>query len=241
MLVVGGCGGIGRALVAASLRANLCTAIMDLPASIEEHPPPPSTLAIPIDAKDEAAVKGAFAALARKWPAFDSLVNLAGFTNEPTPVEKLSLDEYEDIVAGSLRSTFLCAREAIPVLRAGGGGAIVNMASGLATNVRPGVGAYASAKAGIIALTKAIARENAPCIRANCVAPGAVDTEFLRGGTGRPARDMAVDRDALVRMIPMGRLGDPEDVVGPILFLAGSGSRYMTGTVLYINGGQLVP
>jgi 3-oxoacyl-[acyl-carrier protein] reductase len=214
---------------------------MDLPVSIEEHRPAPGTLALPIDAKDESAVKSAFGELAKRWPSFDVLVNLAGFTNELTPVEKLSLEEYEDIVAGSLRSTFLCARESIPMIRAGGGGAIVHTASGLATNVRPGFGPYSSAKAGVIALTKAIARENGPYIRANCVAPGAVDTQFLRGGTGRQTRDLHVDLDNYVKMIPLARLGHPDDVVGPILFLAGSAARYMTGTVLYINGGQLIP
>jgi 3-oxoacyl-[acyl-carrier protein] reductase len=241
MLVVGGCGGIGRALVAAALRADLRVAVMDLPAVIEQHRPPSTVLTLAADVTDEEAVRSAFGALERSWPAFDTLVNLAGLAGAPTPVEEHSPAEFERIVAGSLRGTFLVARAALPFLRAGGGGTIVHTASGLATNVRPGFGPYASAKAGVVALTKAVAREAAPAIRANCVAPGAVDTAFLRGGTGRPALPEHLDRDAYVRMTPLGRLGHPDDVVGPILFLAGPASRYMTGTVLYINGGQLVP
>lgn len=241
MLVVGGCGGIGRALVSAALKADLRVAVMDLPASLEKHAPPKGVITIPVDATSEESVGTAFKSLGRRWSSLDAHVNLAGYMNTLTPVEKYSLAEFEDILAGSLRSSFLCARSAIPMLRAAGGGAIVHTASGLATNVRPGFSPYSSAKAGVIALTKAIAKENGPYIRANCVAPGAVDTQFLRGGTGRKRLNVHVDFKAYQAMIPMGRLGLPEDVVGPILFLTGPGSRYMTGTVLYINGGQLIP
>ena len=127
------------------------------------------------------------------------------------------------------------------MLRANGGGTIVHTASGLANNVRPGFGAYGAAKAGVIALTKALARENGPTIRANCIAPGAVDTEFLKGGTGRPQHDHRMDWATYVKQIPLGRLAEPLDVVGPILFLAGPASRYMSGQTLWINGGALTP
>ena len=118
---------------------------------------------------------------------------------------------------------------------------MVFVSSGLAQRVTPGYGGYAAAKAGLIAMTKALAAENAPAIRANCVAPGAVETAFLSGGTGRPARDAQMDRTAYLRTIPLARIATPEDVVGPILFLLGAASGYMTGQVLYVNGGGLTP
>jgi len=198
-------------------------------------------LAIPVDATDEEAVAAAFAELQRSWPGLGSLVNLAGFTNDQIPVEQVGGDEFDAIVAGSLRSTYLVVRQALPMLRANGGGTIVHTASGLANNVRPGFGAYGAAKAGVIALTKALARENGPTIRANCVAPGAVDTEFLKGGTGRPQHEHRMDWATYVKQIPLARLAEPLDVVGPILFLAGPASRYMTGQTLWINGGALTP
>ena len=136
-------------------------------------------------------------------------------------------------------------RAALPMLRAGRDPALVLVSSGLAQRVLPGYAGYAAAKAGLIALTKAIAVENAPGLRANAVAPGAVDTEFLAGGTGRaPAADtppLRFDVEAYARTVPMGRIATPEDVVGPILFLLGPASRYMTGQVLYVNGGALTP
>jgi 3-oxoacyl-[acyl-carrier protein] reductase len=79
LVVTGGCGGIGRALVAAALADGLEVAVLDLPASIERHPPPRGALAIPLDATDEPAVAAAFAEVGRRWPALDGLVNLAGF------------------------------------------------------------------------------------------------------------------------------------------------------------------
>jgi len=120
---------------------------------------------------------------------------------------------------------------------------MVNAASGLAQYIRPGFGAYAAAKAGVIALTKTLAIENAPVVRVNAVAPSAVDTAFLRGGTGRSNEDedIEMDVDAYVNAIPLKRIATPIDIVEPILFLLGTGSGYMTGQVLWINGGAYMP
>ena len=111
----------------------------------------------------------------------------------------------------------------------------------MAARLRPGFGAYGASKAGLIALTKSIAVENAPDIRANVVAPGAVATAFLRGGTGRAEASVRLDVDAYARALPLGRIAEPSDVVGPILFLCGPGAAYMTGQVLWVNGGGLTP
>jgi NAD(P)-dependent dehydrogenase (short-subunit alcohol dehydrogenase family) len=92
-------------------------------------------------------------------------------------------------------------------------------------------------------MTKTLAIENAPVVRANAVAPGAVDTAFLRGGTGRSDETGAVSLniEAYAATIPLQRIAAVEDIVGPILFLLGSGSRYMTGQVLWVNGGAYMP
>lgn len=241
LAVVGGCGGIGRALVAAALKARLRVAVLDLPASLAAHPAPPGVLAHGLDATREADVAAGFAALDRAWGGLDALVNLAGFMMQRRPFDQTPQADWRSIVDGSLETTQLVARAALPLLRRTGGGAIVHTASGLAYRVLPGYAPYSAAKAGVIALTKAIALENAPTIRANVIAPGAVDTEFLSGGTGRDAMAVQLDRAAYLRTIPLGRIADANDVVGPILFLLGAGARYMTGQVLMINGGGQMP
>jgi NAD(P)-dependent dehydrogenase (short-subunit alcohol dehydrogenase family) len=107
--------------------------------------------------------------------------------------------------------------------------------------VQPGYGPYSAAKAGLIALTKTLALENAPLVRANAVAPGAVDTAFLSGGTGRAAAPLRLDPTAHAAAIPMRRIATADDVSLPILFLCGPGAAYMTGQVLWINGGGHMP
>jgi 3-oxoacyl-[acyl-carrier protein] reductase len=245
LLVVGGCGGIGQRLVAAALETGLKVMVFDLARAIEQSKPASGVAAaIPIDATDATAVDKAFAELDRRWDGLDCLVNLAGFTNARVPLDQLSPEEFDAIHAGSLRSTFLVARAALPRLRKAGGGTIVNTASGLATRVMPGFAPYASAKAGVIALTKAVAVENGPMIRANTIAPGATDTVFLRGGTARAPThggERHVDPEAMSKAAPLGRIGVADDIVGPILFLLGPASRFMTGQVLYINGGSVMP
>jgi NAD(P)-dependent dehydrogenase (short-subunit alcohol dehydrogenase family) len=120
---------------------------------------------------------------------------------------------------------------------------MVLMVSGLASHTRPGYGPYAACKAAMVSMTKTLALEAAPAIRVNAVGPGAVDTAFLRGGTGRSDEDQAprLDVDAYAAMIPLKRIAVAGDVVGPTLFLLGPDSAYMTGQVLWVNGGAFMP
>ncbi|MSO65490.1 MAG: SDR family oxidoreductase [Alphaproteobacteria bacterium] len=243
VVVAGGCGGIGRAVVAAALASGQRVTVLDLIVSHQRHPVPAGAEFLAIDAREDASVAAAFAELGRRHGAIDSLINLVGFRDRLAPISERGVESWDEIVAGNLRSAFLICKAALPLLGRHGG-TIVNVASGLALRVLPGYAPYAASKAGVIALTKALAVENAPLIRANVVAPGAVRTAFLAGGTGR-VEDEAGDWDAqyaaYIKAIPLARLGEVEDVVGPILFLAGPASRYMTGQVLYINGGGLTP
>jgi 3-oxoacyl-[acyl-carrier protein] reductase len=243
--VVGGCGGIGRALVAACLTNDLQVCVLDLETSYDQSPVPGEVPFYPLDATIETNVEDAFHKLGHKWPGLDVLVNLVGFTDEKRSIEDIVPPDWDELISGNLRSAYLVVRAAIPLMHRTGGGSIINTASGLAAWIRPGYGPYAAAKAGLIAMTKTIALENAPDIRANVVAPGAVDTAFLRGGTGRtdPDADMPprLDLAAYAKKIPLARIAVPADVVGPILFLAGEASRYMTGQVLWVNGGGYMP
>lgn len=233
--VAGGCGGIGRAVVSALLKDGVEVAVLDLPQSIERHPPPCRSSAL--DATSEASVAGAFRGLDK----LDGFVNLVGFSPPLQPLETMTAQTWDETVAGNLRAAFLLARAALAPLRASGNGALVNVSSGLALRAAAGYGPYAACKAGMISLTRTLAVEHAPTVRANAVAPAAVDTEFLRGGTGRDRRANPVDFDAYVKMIPLGRIALAEDIVGPILFLLSAASGYMTGQVLYVNGGMLTP
>jgi 3-oxoacyl-[acyl-carrier protein] reductase len=124
-----------------------------------------------------------------------------------------------------------------------GGGGIVHVTSGLGSYGGTGYGPYAISKGGMNTLVRILARENAPSIRANAVAPGLVNTAFTRGGTGRSAECGAssVDLAKYLQQVPLGRAAEPDDSVGPILFLLGPASMYISGQILHVNGGGYLP
>ncbi len=246
VVVAGGAGGIGRAVVAACQANGHEVAVLDLARSLEKHPPPAAARAIALDATDPAAVDAAFREVETGWGAADALVFLIGFTiTPPARIDALSPGQWDDVIAVNLRSAYLVARAALPLLQKGRDPAIVTVSSGLGLNPLPGFGPYAAAKAGLVGFTKALAIENAPLIRANAVAPSAIETAFMRGGTGRGSDDPAAaawfQGADWARFFPLGRLTEVDDVVGPILFLMGPAARFMTGQTLHVNGGRLMP
>jgi NAD(P)-dependent dehydrogenase (short-subunit alcohol dehydrogenase family) len=242
LAVLGGAGGIGRALVARAVAAGWRVSVLDLPASLARHPVPAGVRAIPIDGASAPSVAAAFATLAGEG-GLEGFVNLAGFLVERRPLADVEPDFWDEVIAGNLRTAFLTARAALPLLAQGRAPAMVQMVSGLAAFTRPGYGPYAAAKAAMVSMTRTLALEAAPAIRVNAVGPGAVDTAFLRGGTGRSdeAGALHLDVAAYGAAIPLRRIAVAEDVVGPTLFLLGADSAYMTGQVLWVNGGAYMP
>jgi len=239
--VLGGAGGIGRAVVGGLGAAGCRVAVLDLAASLKAHPVAETVWARACDATDAAEVGAAFAALQAEWGGLEGLVHLVGFAGTRAAVADADPAEWEAVAAGNLRSAMLAARAAWPLLRAGTAPAMVLTASGLAQRAAPGYGAYAAAKAGVLALTRTLAAEGAPWLRVNAVAPSAVATEFLTGGTGRAPMPGRFDAEAYARAVPLGRLARAEEVAAPILFLLSPGAGYITGQTLHVNGGQITP
>ena len=217
--------------------------MLDLAKSLDAHPAPGGVVGIEIDASDEGSVAAAFKALEAGWGSLDGLINLCGFRGVLAPVDQTESSAWDDSIANNLRSAFLLARAAVPLLKAAQRGTIVMVSSGLGVYGGANYGAYAAAKGAINALVKTLAKENAPTIRANAVAPSYVETAFGHGGTGRSQENDAgaIDLESYTRAIPLGRIAEAADIVGPILFLAGPASGYMTGQILHVNGGSFLP
>lgn len=237
--VIGAAGGIGRMLVRQLLEDGQDVIALDLPASLRAHSL--GCPSIPIDFLADESILQATRHLKEMKVEINGLVNLAGFTKGVVPLADISLADFDNTIAGNLRGVFTSTRAILPLMAQGG--SVVTVASGLANAVRLGHGAYAMAKAGIIAMTKTMALEHAPKLRVNAVAPGPVQTAFLTGGTGVSAEDQAslIDVEKLAAATPLGRIAVPEDVTGPIRFLIDTESRFMTGQVLWINGGAYMP
>jgi NAD(P)-dependent dehydrogenase (short-subunit alcohol dehydrogenase family) len=158
------------------------------------------------------------------------------------PMLETSVEEWDAVMASNLRSVFLGVKLAHPLLKAAGGGAIVNVSSVHAVATSANIAAYAASKGGLLAFTRAIAIEFAPDnIRANAILPGAVDTPMLRAGLSRghvQGGDILERLDNLARKTVSGRVGRPEEIARAIYFLADDAqSSFMTGQALIVDGG----
>jgi 3-oxoacyl-[acyl-carrier protein] reductase len=160
----------------------------------------------------------------------DILVNNAGVTENKLLV-RLDLNSWNEVLDVNLLGTFLCIREIIPSMSKRRYGRIVNISSVVAATGNPGQSHYAAAKAGILGLTKSVAREYAKRgITVNAVAPGFIDTPMIE----ELSEDVCGE---ILRNIPLGRLGTTKEVAATVVFLASKEASYITGQVLHVNGG----
>lgn len=174
-------------------------------------------------------------------PTLDVLVNNAA-VQVAKPLIETTVQEWDAVMASNLRSVFLFVKLAHPLMKAAGGGAIVNVSSVHAIQTSANIAAYAASKGGLLALTRAMAIEFAPDnIRVNAILPGAVDTPMLRAGLGRGhvgQGDIQERLDNLARKTVSGKVGKPEEIAQAVYFLADNEqSSFMTGQALVVDGG----
>ena len=186
-----------------------------------------------LNVADPENVKEAFDSIVKKFKPLDILVNNAGITKDGLFV-RMKEDDWDRVLAVNLKGSFLCGQQAAKQMMKQRQGAIVNIASIVGVMGNAGQANYSASKAGLIGLTKTMARELAPRnITVNAVAPGFIDTEMTR------VLDEKI-KDKLIEQIPLSRLGLPEDIANSVAFLVSSRSSYITGQVLNINGGMLM-
>lgn len=170
-----------------------------------------------------------------EWGGLDGLVNnaavIAGLRRRP--FDQVSEEEWDRVLEVNVKGAWLCARAAVPLMRAAGGGSIVNLASEVAYSGSPGLVHYVASKAAMIGLTRVLAKELGPeGIRANAIAPGYMETE----GTRALSEGVAYDTGATA----LGRLGEPEDLLGAAVFLLSDESAFVSGQTLLVNGGRIL-
>jgi NAD(P)-dependent dehydrogenase (short-subunit alcohol dehydrogenase family) len=239
VLITGAAGGIGRATV--SLFAQKGWQVIGVDRAPFGHGFPENGLYIQADISIGENLDLIFAQARRFTSSLNALVNNAAL-QIAKPLLETSVEEWDAVMASNLRSVFLGAKLAHPLLKAAGGGAIVNVSSVHAIATSANIAAYAASKGGLLAFTRAVAVEFAPDnIRANAVLPGAVDTPMLRAGLGRghvQGGDILERLDNLARKTVIGRVGSPEEIAHAIYFLADeTQSSFMTGQALIVDGG----
>ena len=177
-------------------------------------------------------VDGAIARVEREWGRLDVLVNNAGITGRSFPIWELSDEDWQRVIDVDLTSVFLCCRAAVKVMLRQGSGRIINIASIAGKEGNPTLVPYSTAKAGVIGLTKALAKEVATRgILVNAVAPAVIGTELLE----QMERSTV---DLLVSKIPMGRVGRPAEVAALVAWLASDQCTFSTGAVYDLSGGR---
>jgi NAD(P)-dependent dehydrogenase (short-subunit alcohol dehydrogenase family) len=238
-IVTGAGSGIGKASAARLCRGGAKVIVNDLRPEAAERTAAELkaaggwALAAPGDVADPAAVDAVFERCEAALGRCTLLVNNAGFVHQ-AKFEDLTIEQWDRMIAVHLRGTFLCTRRALPAMLEARDGVVVNIASQLGQIGGIELCHYSAAKAGIIGLTKSLAREvSARGIRVNAVAPGAINTELVLGLS-------EAWRKAKSAELPLGRFGEPEEVAATVAFLASSAARLYVGQTLGPNSGDVM-
>ena len=239
-VVTGGSRGIGRAVCVALAKqgcnvvVNYChgeaaaaeTAALCKELGVE-------AVTVQADVSTAEGCKKLFEEAVNAFGRVDILVNNAGVTRDNL-ILRLSEEDFDTVLNANLKGAFLCCKEAARRMVRQRYGRIVNLSSVVGLRGNAGQTNYSASKAGLIGLTKALAKEEGPSgITVNCVAPGVIDTDMMAAFT-------AEDKAALAEETPVGRLGSADEVAQLLVFLAGESAGYITGQVFGVNGGLVI-
>lgn len=239
-VVTGGARGIGKAIVLklSGLGANVVVNYSSSPDKAEELVKSikvngGNAVAIKADVKNLEEVEAMFSQAQEAFGSVDILVNNAGITKDNLII-RMSEKEFDDVIAINLKGTFNCIKTATKIMMKQRSGRIVSISSVIGVVGNAGQANYAASKAGIIGLTKSTAKELASRgITANAIAPGFIKSDMT---------DVLNDKvkETILTQIPLGLLGEPEDIANTVAFLASDEARYITGQVIGVDGGMVM-
>ncbi|MBL4952772.1 glucose 1-dehydrogenase [Neobacillus sp. YIM B02564] len=236
-VVTGAQGGMGKETVKRFLEEGAIVVAVDLNVDgVEESD---QLLPIAADLTKEEEVTNVFSTAVANFNRIDGLVNLAGIAQPATPIEEVSLADWEKIIRVNATAPFLTCRAAVPYMKKNRGGVIVNIASISMVRPRPGLNAYIASKGALVSFTQALAIELAEYgIRVNVVNPGPADTDMLGGFTAKEQDFEIIKESVFKKSVPMGRLIEPIDIANSLVYLCSKEASIVTGAVLNVDGGR---
>jgi 3-oxoacyl-[acyl-carrier protein] reductase len=227
-LVTGASRGIGRAIAAALAKQG--AKVIGTATTEDGAKKIPETGRM-LNVRDVAACDALIESVQKEFGDILILVNNAAVTRDNLAL-RMKDAEWDEVIETDLRAVFRLSRAVMRGMMKARWGRIINITSVVGAAGNPGQANYAAAKAGVVGMTKSLARElGSRNITVNCVAPGFIDTDMTRALP-------EASRAALLAQIPLGRLGEPQDVAAAVAYLASPGGGYVTGAVLHVNGGM---
>lgn len=239
-MVTGAGGGVGKA-ISKRLASEGCKVVLlgrdraKLQKAASEIGNKSSAMAVTTDITKEAEILSAIDQTVKSFDKIDILVNNAGIINDPVLFHEMTEDQWDDLIETNLAGTFRMTKAVIPVMMKNGGGSIVNISSVLGIRSIPKVplSVYGVTKAGVIMFTKSIAVEYGQYkIRCNCIAPSTIRSSIIE-----PYLQDEEAKKVLESTFPLRRVGEPEDIAGAVAYLCSDDSKWVTGTVMMVDGG----
>lgn len=236
-LITGAAQGIGRTIAIGMAKEGADIGIADVNIESAENTAQEvrdlgiKSIALKLDVSKQGDVSSAFETFMKEFGALDILVNNAGITKDNVLL-RMKEEDWDAVLNINLKGSFLCSKEAVKIMSKQRSGKIISISSVVAFMGNPGQANYSASKAGLIGLTKTIAKEYASRgIRANAVAPGFIQTAMT---------DVLSDivKEEMKKAIPLGQFGTSEDVTNAVIFLASKEADYITGQVIHVNGGM---
>lgn len=238
-IVTGGASGFGAGIVRKFIAEGATVMVVDINGdAAQAMADEVEGLACTVDVAKSDSVKALAASAIARMGHIDILVNNAGITHLPAPMEDISEEEFDRVLAVNAKSVFLTAKHIVPHMKSRGTGAILNVASTAGVSPRPNLNWYNASKGWMITATKAMAVELAPKgIRVNAINPVAGETPLLKSFMGEDTPEI---RAKFISTIPIGRFSTPEDMGNAACFLCSEEASMITGVAMEVDGGRCI-
>lgn len=239
IIVTGAGGGMGKAIIQEQLAKGNIVVGLDLSVASLNDLAQDALQCFEVNVLQEERVNEVFKQVFDKYGRIDGLVNALGIAQSATPLEQVTMDEWDRLMNVNVKSLFITTKAVVPYMKQQRKGSIVTIASISAVRPRPGLQAYIASKGAAESFTRALAIELAPFqIRVNTIHPGPADTQMLGQFTAQGADIEQTKQSVFVQSVPLGRLVNPSDIAGAVSYLLSDTAGMVTGTTLHVDGGR---